>query len=78
MLVNGDFTEGRELLSNARKIYQDKQVENKNEQEVNYEIESLSKMTSPMIIVKYPSALSTPRIVNSNLLFTEISGYQRT
>lgn len=77
MLVNGDFTEGRELLSNARKIFQDKQIENKSDQEVKFETESLTKMTSPMIVVSYPSAFSAPRITNSNLLFTEISGYQR-
>lgn len=37
ILVSGNVTEGKELLSNARKIYQDKQVESKGDEELKLE-----------------------------------------
>lgn len=61
---------------NARKIFQDKQVD-KSEDQVKMETDSLTHIANPMIVVSCSSAMEVPRILNSNLLFTEISGYQR-
>ena len=76
--MNEDYAEGKELLSNARKLFQDKQLENKDDQEHKYENESIDKRISPMIVVEYSPMSLSPRIINSNLLFTEISGFQRS
>lgn len=34
-------------------------------------------MTSPLLVLATSSPSSIPRIVNTNLMFTEITGYQR-
>jgi predicted metallo-beta-lactamase superfamily hydrolase len=77
IFVNEDYAEGKELLSNARKIFQDKQLENKHDEEKWEQNESLDKRNAPAIIVQYASRSGVPRILNSNLLFTEVSGYSK-
>lgn len=75
ILVSEDYAEGKEMLSNARKIYLDKQSgHRKRAEEMHVEEEGLNKLTSPVLIV---TAGATPRIKNTNLMFVEITGYQR-
>jgi len=74
MLVSKDTVEGRELLANARKIFQDRQTGHRNVESLHLEEGSLNKMTSPLLVL---SADPSPRILNANLMFTEVTGYQR-
>lgn len=34
-------------------------------------------MTNPLLVLSCPSPSATPKIINANLMFTEITGYQR-
>jgi hypothetical protein len=77
ILVNEDYAEGREMLANARKIYVDKQTGHRRIEEFHLEDDAINKMTSAILILTADSPKSTPRIKNVNLLFTEITGYQR-
>lgn len=74
MLVSKDTAEGRELLANSRKIFQDRQTGHRNVESLHLEEGSLNKMTSPLLVM---SADPNPRILNANLMFTEVTGYQR-
>jgi hypothetical protein len=77
ILVSEDYAEGREMLANARKIYQDRQSGHRAAEALHFEEHSLNKMTAPVLILAHPAPGSLPRIKNANLMFTEVTGYQR-
>ena len=65
------------MLQNARKMYQDRQSGHKNLEELHFVENSLNKMSSPVLILTVASPGTLPRIANINLMFTEVTGYQR-
>jgi hypothetical protein len=77
ILVSEDYAEGREMLANARKIFQDRQSGHRTAEELHFEEKSLNKMTAPVLILAHPAPGALPRILNANLMFTEVTGYQR-
>lgn len=64
------------MLANARKIFLDRQSGTKRAEVMHFHEDSYNRMTSPLLILT-ASHHSTPRIANINLVFTEVTGYQR-
>ena len=65
------------MLANARKIFQDRQTGHRNTEQLHFEEDSINKMTSPLLILSGGSHDTLPRILNVNLMFTEVTGFQR-
>jgi hypothetical protein len=75
--VSEDFTEGRELLANARKIFLDRQSGSKRTDVMHFNEDSYNRMTAPLLVLTAASPAAIPRIVGANLMFTEVTGFQR-
>lgn len=69
-----DYTEGKELLSNARKIYQDRLIGG-NKADIDFEIESLNKSMAPILLVSGKEA-TFGRVNGFNVMFTEVTGFR--
>lgn len=77
ILVSEDYSDGRETLATARKLFQDRQSGHRPE-ELHLDDQSLDHLTSPVLVLASPSSAgASPRIINVNLMFTEVTGYQR-
>ena len=77
MLVSEDFAEGKEMLANARKIFLDRQSGTKRNELMHFNEDSYNRMTAPLLVVTSSSPSTVPRITGVNLMFTEVTGYQR-
>lgn len=64
------------MLANARKIFLDRQSGTRRNELMHFQEDSYNRMTSPLLILK-ASPTSAPRIASINLMFTEVTGYQR-
>jgi hypothetical protein len=77
MLVSEDYAEGREMLANARKIFLDRQSGSKRNEVMHFNEDSYNRMTAPLLVLTVASPAAVPRITAVNLMFTEVTGYQR-
>jgi len=76
MLISEDYVEGRELMATAKKIFQDKQIGSVKNNEINFEVESINKIMNPILIISAKNN-NFGRIINANLMFTEMTGLRR-
>lgn len=65
------------MLANARKIFLDRQSGSKHNEMLHFNEESYNRMTAPLLVLTAASPAAVPRITGVNLMFTEVTGYQK-